>query len=35
MKIRLEQLGWMHIGDDGTPVSGPKPMPGQPTLFDI
>lgn len=35
MKIRLEQFGWMHLDDDGTPVSGPKPTPGQPTLFNI
>ncbi len=35
MKIRLEKLGWMHLDDDGTPVSGPKPTPAQPALFDI
>jgi hypothetical protein len=34
MKIRLEKLGWMHL-DDGTPVSGPMQMPGQPALFDM
>ena len=32
MKIRLEKLGWMHI-DEGTPVSGPQPAPGQAALF--
>jgi len=35
MKIRLEKLGWMHIDDDGTPVSGAKPTPTQPALFEI
>lgn len=35
MKIRLEKLGWMHLDDDGTPVSGPEPRPGQAALFDI
>jgi hypothetical protein len=35
MKIRLEELGWMHLADDGIPVSSPKPAPGQPALFDI
>jgi hypothetical protein len=35
MKIRLERLGWMHLDDEGTPVSGPKSTPGQSALFDI
>lgn len=34
MKIRLETLGWMHMNDDGLPVSGPKTAPGQASLFD-
>jgi hypothetical protein len=33
MKIRLEKLNWMHCTDGGTPVSGPKPVPGQGVLF--
>lgn len=33
MVIRLEKLGWMHRGDDGIPVSGPKPVAGQASLF--
>jgi hypothetical protein len=33
MKIRLEKLGWMHLDDHGTPVSGAKPVPGQRPLF--
>jgi len=35
VKIRLEKLGWMHLNDDGMPVSGPEPKPGQAALFDI
>jgi hypothetical protein len=35
MKIRLERLGWMHLDDDGVPVSGREPVPGQPALFDV
>ena len=35
MKIRLEKLEWMHLDDDGIPVSGPKPTPGQQALFNI
>jgi uncharacterized protein DUF955 len=34
MRIRLEGLGWMHLGPDGTPRSGPSASPSQPTLFD-
>jgi hypothetical protein len=34
MRIRLEQLGWMHLGSDEIPRSGPRPHPAQPTLFD-
>jgi hypothetical protein len=34
MKIRLEKLGWMHLDDDGTPVSGPKSPPAQTALFE-
>jgi Zn-dependent peptidase ImmA (M78 family) len=33
MKIRLERLGWMHLDEDGVPVSGRKPAPGQNQLF--
>jgi Zn-dependent peptidase ImmA (M78 family) len=33
MKTRLEKLGWMHLDDHGTPVSGAKPVPGQRPLF--
>jgi hypothetical protein len=33
MAIRLEKLGWMHRDEDGTPVSGAKPIPGQQDLF--
>jgi len=33
MKIRLEKLGWMHLDDQGTPISGAKPAPGQQPLF--
>lgn len=33
MRIRLEKLGWMHLDDMGTPVSGAKPVPGQRALF--
>ena len=33
MKIRLERLGWMHLDQDDTPVSGPKPTSGQSQLF--
>jgi hypothetical protein len=33
MRIRLEQLGWMHLGPDGNPRSGPSTSPAQPTLF--
>lgn len=32
MAIRLEKLGWMHREDD-VPVSGPRPAPGQDSLF--
>jgi hypothetical protein len=35
MRIRLEQLGWMHLDGNNTPRSGMKPAPGQSTLFDI
>jgi hypothetical protein len=35
MKIRLETLGWMHLDDNGIPVSGPKSAAGQSALFDI
>lgn len=34
MKIRLEKLGWMHLDDNGTPVSGAKPVPGQQAMFE-
>ena len=33
MAIRLEQCGWMHRREDGTPVSGRAPAPGQSALF--
>lgn len=33
MTIRLERLGWMHRDEQGTPVSGPEPTPGQGALF--
>lgn len=33
MKIRLEQLGWIHLDEDGVPASGPKPTSGQGQLF--
>jgi len=29
----MEKLGWMHLDDHGTPVSGAKPVPGQQPLF--
>jgi hypothetical protein len=35
MKIRPETLGWMHLDDNGTPVSGPVSTTGQSTLFDV
>lgn len=34
MKIRLEKFGWMHLNDDGVPVSGPRTASGQTSLFD-
>jgi hypothetical protein len=34
MAIRLEELGWMHRDQDGTPVSGPMLTTGQGVLFD-
>lgn len=34
MRIRLEQLGWMHLDSDEIPRSGPQRDPAQPTLFD-
>jgi Zn-dependent peptidase ImmA (M78 family) len=34
MAIRLEELGWMHRAEDGTPASGPAQTPGQYLLFD-
>jgi Zn-dependent peptidase ImmA (M78 family) len=34
MRIRLEQFGWMHLDDIGTPRSGVKPIRGQSSLFD-
>jgi hypothetical protein len=33
MAIRLDKLGWMHRDEQGVPVSGPKPAPGQGELF--
>jgi hypothetical protein len=33
MRIRLERLGWMHLDQEGVPVSGPKPPSGQAQLF--
>jgi hypothetical protein len=33
MMIRLERLGWMHRDDDGVPVSGARPTPGQGSLW--
>ena len=33
MIIRLEQYGWAHRDDEGAPVSGRKPVPGQGSLF--
>jgi Zn-dependent peptidase ImmA (M78 family) len=33
MAIRLEELGWMHRDQDGTPVSGPRQTAGQGLLF--
>jgi Zn-dependent peptidase ImmA (M78 family) len=33
MKIRLEQLGWAHLNENGIPVAGPKPTSGQARLF--
>jgi len=33
MAIRLEKLAWMHPDEEGVPVSGAKPTPGQGTLF--
>ncbi len=35
MAIRLERLGRMHRNENGDPVSGPQPAPGQETLFSI
>lgn len=35
MTIRLEKLGKMHRDDNGIPVAGPRPQPGQATLFGI
>ena len=34
MKIRLEELGWMHLDDSGTPRSGPSKDPAQDALFE-
>ncbi len=34
MTIRLEELGWMHRDEDGIPVSGPRQVVGQGSLFD-
>lgn len=33
MAVRLEELGWMHRNDGGSPTSGPKVAPGQGFLF--
>jgi len=33
MAFRLKELGLMHQGEDGTPVSGPMIAPGQESLF--
>lgn len=33
MAIRLEELCWMHRGQDGTPISGPEQAAGQGSLF--
>jgi hypothetical protein len=33
MIIRLERLGWAHLGGGRTPISGPAPSPGQGLLF--
>jgi hypothetical protein len=34
MAIRLQELGWMHRDQDGTPVSGPLQTAGQGLLFE-
>jgi Zn-dependent peptidase ImmA (M78 family) len=33
IRIRLERLGWVHLDEDGGPVSGPRPASGQGQLF--
>jgi len=33
MMVRLEIAGWAHRSEQGTPVSGPRPEPGQQRLF--
>jgi Zn-dependent peptidase ImmA (M78 family) len=33
IRIRLERLGWVHLDEDGVPVSGPRPASGQGQLF--
>jgi Zn-dependent peptidase ImmA (M78 family) len=33
MRIRLERLGWVHLDEDGVPVSGSRPASGQGRLF--
>jgi IrrE N-terminal-like domain len=33
MAIRLEEFGWMHRDEDGSPVSGPRQAVGQGSLF--
>lgn len=35
MKIRLEKFGWMHLDENGIPVSGPRQAPSQSALFEI
>jgi hypothetical protein len=34
MRIRLEKLGWLHLDENGTQVSGAKPIPGQQAMFE-
>jgi hypothetical protein len=35
MRIRLEQLRWMHLDEKGVPASGPQVAAGQDSLFDL
>lgn len=35
MVVRLESGRWAHRNAAGVPTSGPRPVPGQPSLFDV